>query len=396
MSNALYLDCHAGIAGDMLLSALVDLGVSPNEIEHELKKLPIDNFKLNFKKEMKQGIHAMTLSIDFHESHHHRTASDIFKMIDESDLDDRVKMRSMSIFETIGHAEAKIHGISIKNVHFHEVGAMDSIIDIVGGCIALELLNIDHLYCSPIPTGNGKIKIAHGIYPVPAPATAEILKGIPLANFDVHSELTTPTGAAIAKSLVTEFGPFPAATMHHIGYGAGTKNFDFPNVIRAIQFTNNETSYDQVQVLECQIDDMTPEMLGHFMDTALQNDVLDIYYSPIIMKKNRPATQLTIICKVEDKLRIEELILKHTSSLGVRSYKVNRRILDRTFRDIQTPYGNVSIKLSLKNGKIFKIKPEYEDLRVISKQTEQSFQQIYHHVMKSVYQFYNVGDTLEK
>lgn len=396
MSNALYLDCHAGIAGDMLLAALVDLGASPNEIEHELKKLPIDNFKLNFKKEMKQGIHAMTLSIDFHESHHHRTASDIFKMIDESDLDERVKMRSKSIFETIGHAEAKIHGMSIKDVHFHEVGAMDSIIDIVGGCIALELLNIDHLYCSPIPTGNGKIKIAHGIYPVPTPATAEILKGIPLASFDVHSELTTPTGAAIAKSLVTEFGPFPAATMQHIGYGAGTKNFDFPNVIRAIQFTDNETSYDQVQVLECQMDDMTPETLGHFMDTALQNDVLDIYYSPIIMKKNRPATQLTIICKVEDKLRIEELILKHTSSLGVRSYKVNRRILDRTFRDIQTPYGNVSIKLSLKNGKIFKIKPEYEDLRVISKQTEQSFQQIYHNVMKSVYQFYNIGDTLEK
>ncbi|WP_145421358.1 nickel pincer cofactor biosynthesis protein LarC [Staphylococcus hominis] len=396
MSNALYLDCHAGIAGDMLLAALVDLGASPNEIEHELKKLPIDNFKLNFKKEMKQGIHAMTLSIDFHESHHHRTAFDIFKMIDESDLDDRVKMRSKSIFETIGHAEAKIHGMSIKDVHFHEVGAMDSIIDIVGGCIALELLNIDHLYCSPIPTGNGKIKIAHGIYPVPAPATAEILKGIPLASFDVHSELTTPTGAAIAKSLVTEFGPFPAATMPHIGYGAGTKNFDFPNVIRAIQFTDNETSYDQVQVLECQMDDMTPETLGHFMDTALQNDVLDIYYSPIIMKKNRPATQLTIICKVEDKLRIEDMILKHTSSLGVRSYKVNRRILDRTFRDIQTPYGNVSIKLSLKNGKIFKIKPEYEDLRVISKQTEQSFQQIYHNVMKSVYQFYNIGDTLEK
>lgn len=396
MSNALYLDCHAGIAGDMLLSALVDLGASPNEIERELKKLPIDNFKLNFKKEMKQGIHAMTLSIDFHESHHHRKASDIFKMIDESDLDERVKIRSKSIFETIGHAEAKIHGMSIEDVHFHEVGAMDSIIDIIGGCIALELLNIDHLYCSPIPTGNGKIKIAHGIYPVPAPATAEILKGVPLANFDVHSELTTPTGAAIAKSLVTEFGPFPAATMNDIGYGAGTKNFDFSNIIRVIQFTDNNVNYDQVQVLECQIDDMTPETLGNFMDTALQDDVLDVYYTPIIMKKNRPATQLTIICNVENKMHIEEMILKHTSSLGVRSYKVNRRILDRTFRSVQTLYGNVSIKLSLKNGEIIKIKPEYEDLRDINKQTEHPFQQIYHNVMKSVYQSYNVGDTLEK
>ena len=217
--------------------------------------------------------------------------------------------------------------MSSEDVHFHEVCAMDSIIDIIGGCIALELLNIDHLYCSPIPTGNGKIKIAHGIYPVPAPATAEILKGVPLANFDVHSELTTPTGAAIAKSLVTEFGPFPAATMNDIGYGAGTKNFDFSNIIRVIQFTDNNVNYDQVQVLECQIDDMTPETLGNFMDTALQDDVLDVYYTPIIMKKNRPATQLTIICNVENKMHIEEMILKHTSSLGVRSYKVNRRIL---------------------------------------------------------------------
>lgn len=285
MTNALYLDCHAGIAGDMLLSALVDLGANPNKIEATLKQLPLDDFTLHFFKKVKQGINATTLSIDFEESHHHRHASDILNMINQSKLPERVKERSTHIFKIIAEAEAKIHGMSVEKVHFHEVGAMDSIIDIIGGCIALEQLEIDKIYCSAIPTGNGKINIAHGIYPVPAPATAEILKGIPLADFDVQSELTTPTGAAFAKALVTDFGPFPSATMNDIGYGGGTKDFEFPNVLRAILFKESNEETDKVQVLECQIDDMTPEMLGHFMDSALNKGVLDIYYTPITMKK---------------------------------------------------------------------------------------------------------------
>ncbi len=397
MSNALYLDCHAGIAGDMLLSALVDLGANPQAIEDELKTLPIDDFKLHFEKKIKQGIHAMTLKIDFHEHHHHRKAADIFKMIDESTLADRVKERSKAIFETIGYAEAKIHGMTIEDVHFHEVGAMDSIIDIIGGCIALEQLGIDTLYCSPIPTGNGKINIAHGIYPIPAPATAEILKGIPLAEFEVASELTTPTGASFAKSLVTQFGPFPAATMKEIGYGAGNKDFDFPNVLRVIQFEDvSRHANDQVQVIECQIDDMTPEMLGHFMETALHKGVLDVYYTPITMKKNRPAVQLTIICKTSDKQYIEDLVLTHTSSLGVRSYSVNRQILSRTFRKVNTSYGEITIKFSLKEGKILKMKPEFEDIKLASKHANLPLQSVYNEVMKTVYNQFSIGDTLEE
>lgn len=242
MTKALYLDCHAGIAGDMLLSALVDLGAYPEDIESELKKLPLDQFKLHFQKRVKQGIHAMTLNIDVKESNHHRHVNDIFKMIDDSTLPERVKYRSKKIFEIIGQAEAKIHGMSFEEVHFHEVGAMDSIIDIIGGCIALEQLGINTLYCSAIPTGHGKIHIAHGIYPIPAPATAEILKGIPIAHFDVQSELTTPTGAAFAKGLVSSFGPFPSATIQHIGYGAGSKDFNFPNILRVIQLTLNSSN----------------------------------------------------------------------------------------------------------------------------------------------------------
>lgn len=396
MSNALYLDCHAGIAGDMLLSALVDLGADPKIIESELKQLPIDDFALHFQKKVKQGINAMTLNIDFHEHHHHRKASDIFKLIDDSQLSERVKQRSKAIFNTIAHAEAKIHGMTIEDVHFHEVGAMDSIIDIIGGCIALEQLGIDTLYCSPIPTGNGKINIAHGIYPIPAPATAEILKNIPLAEFDVQSELTTPTGAAFAKSLVTQFGPFPSATMQEIGYGAGNKDFDFPNVLRVIQFQDNQqSSHDKVQVIECQIDDMTPEMLGHFMDTSLNHGALDVYYTPITMKKNRPAIQLTVLCKVNDKETMENLVLIHTSSLGVRSYTVNRHILTRAFRDVDTPYGQIKVKFALKNGQILKMKPEFEDIKSISEHKNIPLQQLYNTVMSTIDSEYHIGEPLK-
>lgn len=396
MSNALYLDCHAGIAGDMLLSALVDLGADPKIIESELKQLPIDDFALHFQKKVKQGINAMTLNIDFHEHHHHRKASDIFKLIDDSQLSERVKQRSKAIFNTIAHAEAKIHGMTIEDVHFHEVGAMDSIIDIIGGCIALEQLGIDTLYCSPIPTGNGKINIAHGIYPIPAPATAEILKNIPLAEFDVQSELTTPTGAAFAKSLVTQFGPFPSATMQEIGYGAANKDFDFPNVLRVIQFQDNQqSSHDKVQVIECQIDDMTPEMLGHFMDTSLNHGALDVYYTPITMKKNRPAIQLTVLCKVNDKETMENLVLTHTSSLGVRSYTVNRHILTRAFRDVDTPYGQIKVKFALKNGQILKMKPEFEDIKSISEHKNIPLQQLYNTVMSTIDSEYHIGEPLK-
>lgn len=285
MTKALYLDCHAGIAGDMLLSSLIDLGADIDYVNKHLLTLPLDQFSLNFSKKNKQGIQATALTITFKEAHHHRKAADIFKMINESTLPKRVKARSIRIFDVIAQAEAKIHGMRVEEVHFHEVGAMDSIIDIIGSCLALEYLDITEIQASPIPTGNGKIKIAHGIYPIPAPATAEILKGIPLTTFDVQSELTTPTGAAFIKALATKIGPLPSITMTDIGYGCGTKDFDFPNVIRAIQYTATETTPNQVQVLECQIDDMTPETLGYFIEQVIDEGALDAYYTPITMKK---------------------------------------------------------------------------------------------------------------
>ena len=377
MTQAIYIDCHAGIAGDMLLAGLVDLGADPVYITTELQKLPLDTFELNFKKQVKQGINALALTIDFTEAHHHRKAADIYKLIEESTLPQCVKTRSTQIFTLIAQAEAKIHGMPIEEVHFHEVGAMDSIIDIIGCCLALEDLNIDSIYCSAIPTGHGRIHIAHGIYPVPAPATLEILTGVPLADFDVASELTTPTGAAIVKSLTTHFGPMPAITPTHIAYGAGSKDFDFPNVLRLVQFTASTAQQDVVQVLECQIDDMTGETLGDVLETVLAKGALDVYYTPILMKKNRPAIALTVICELSNKTFFEDYLLLHTTTLGVRSSTVQRRVLEREFHTLSTQYGDITIKIAKLDSKIVKIKPEFHDMQRIAQNTEQPLHQLY-------------------
>lgn len=300
-------------------------------------------------------------------------------------------MRSQKIFNTIAQAEAKIHGMSVEDVHFHEVGAMDSIIDIIGGCLALENLNIDEIYASPIPTGGGKVNIAHGLYPVPAPATAEILKGIPLASFEIDSELTTPTGAAFIKALASKIGPLPSITIDHIGYGCGTKNFDFPNILRAIQFKTKDNTPTQVQVIECQIDDMSAEMLSYFLEQVFEDGALDAYFTPITMKKSRPATKLTIISKIENASFFEDYVLKNTTSLGVRSYTVNRKVLHRQFETVHTSYGAILVKTAMLNDKIIKAKPEFEDVRNAAIQSNTPFVQVYDHINQEIQKHIQIG-----
>lgn len=397
MTKSLYLDCHAGIAGDMLLSALVDLGADTTYIIDNLKSLPLNDFDLHFSKKDKSGIQALTLTIDFTEAHHHRKAKDIYNIINNSSLPQRVKERSISVFDVIAQAEAKIHGMSVNDVHFHEVGAMDSIIDIVGSCLALEQLEIDNIYASPIPTGHGKIQIAHGIYPIPAPATAEILTGIPLAHFDVADELTTPTGAGFIKALIKDIGPMPSLTINNIGYGGGNKDFDSPNIIRVIEFIEStdiqstsipstDDTPKHVQQLECQIDDMTAESLGFLLQQLFDNGALDAYYTPIIMKKSRPATLLTVICSIEDTNYFEDYILQNTSTLGVRSLSVNRQTLLRQFQSLTTKYGEITIKLGLLNNQIIKAKPEFEDVKRAAIQTNKPFMHVYQDIESDIYQ----------
>jgi uncharacterized protein (TIGR00299 family) protein len=285
-------------------------------------------------------------------------------MISESELPSRVKKRSSAVFQVIAEAEGKIHGMDPKDVHFHEVGAMDSIIDVIGVCLALENLGIDKLIASPVPTGYGKVMMAHGLYPIPAPATAEILRGVPLADFHVMGELTTPTGAGFLKALADEYGHMPAMSIERIGYGAGKKNFNHPNVLRVLLFqANDEPQRETITILECQLDDITGETLGYVMEKVLKHGALDVYFTPLTMKKSRPGSLITVLTKPQDSIAMEELLLKETSTFGVRKSECSRRILSRRFEKIETPYGDLTVKIGYEGDKIYKITPEYEEIK---------------------------------
>lgn len=405
--KVLYLDCQSGISGDMTLSALIDLGADITYIREQLEKLPIDPFSLNVKQVDKKGISAKLLDLHFneeaqvrdahshgehhhhdedhshshgehhhhdedhshshgehHHHHSHRKASTILNMINESDLPSRVKKRSSAVFQVIAEAEGKIHGMDPNDVHFHEVGAMDSIIDVIGVCLALENLGIDKLIASPVPTGYGKVMMAHGLYPIPAPATAEILRGVPLADFHVRGELTTPTGAGFLKALADEYGHMPAMSIERIGYGAGKKDFDHPNVLRVLLFqANDEPQRETITILECQLDDITGETLGYVMEKVLKHGALDVYFTPVTMKKSRPGSLITVLTKPQDSIAMEELLLKETSTFGVRKSECSRRILSRRFEKIETPYGDLTVKIGYEGDKIYKITPEYEEIK---------------------------------
>lgn len=394
----LYLDCSYGISGDMTLSALIDLGADMEYVLHHLKKLPLDEFNLSTKVVDKKGISAKQLVINFnnedsdemnkddhshhdhhhdhhhehasddgHHSHSHRKAADIFQMINESELPERARQRSLDVFNVIAEAEAKIHGMNTKDVHFHEVGAMDSIIDIIGVCLALESLDIGEIVSAPVPTGYGKIMIAHGLYPVPAPATAEILKGVPLLDFEVKGEVTTPTGAAFLKALSNEYGRMPAMTIENIGYGAGKKNFEHPNVLRVFLFEDKINNTPEViNILECQLDDITGETLGYTMGKLFEKGALDVYFTAIYMKKNRPGTLITVLSKIDDTSELKKILLHETSTYGVRTSEWSRDILDRSFIKVMTKFGEVTVKIGEFEGEIIKVSPEFEDAKKIA------------------------------
>jgi len=434
--RTLYLDCFSGIAGDMTLAALVDLGADLSYIIDHLKQLPIDAFEMDVQSVVKQGVAAKTLHLhideghDHHHSHshdhshahgdhhhdhdqhyhfhvvhdhhhhdhdhghdhahdhhhEHRRAADILSMIESSQLPDRVKQRSMAIFQVIAEAEGKIHGIDPSEVHFHEVGAMDSIIDTIGVCLALENLEIDEIYASPVATGQGYAKMAHGLYPIPAPATFELLKGIPLAELNARGELTTPTGAGILKALVKEFKPIiPSMTVDRIGYGAGTKDFDHPNVLRALLLEENGAMIrESIYVLEAQLDDMSGEALGYTMEQLFKAGALDVYYSPVFMKKNRPGTLITVLAALDKADHCEDVILTETTTLGVRRSLWTRNILERRFITVETSYGEITVKQAMRDNQIVHEAPEYEDVARAAQLHGVPFYQVYQAVLSEM------------
>jgi len=367
-----YFDCFSGASGDMILGALLDAGLDLDALKQQLATLPVEGFDLRADRVTKKGIAAVQFDpqVDTQAKQPHRHLKHIREILDGSGLTAGVKERALAIFTRLAEAEAKVHGTTIEKVHFHEVGAVDAIVDICGACVGLELLGIDRVLCSPIPTGSGTVTCEHGVMPVPAPATAELLKGVPLAACDETGELTTPTGAAVLTTLADSFGAMPAMTVTATGFGAGRREGqNRPNVLRVlIGQTAAAGETDEVTVLQANLDDTPPEAIGHVIDKLLLAGALDAFSTPIGMKKNRPAVMITVLVDADMVAACEDLLFAETTTFGVRRHQVLRSKLERTFDEVATRFGTVRVKVGRRLGRVVTASPEYEDCRAAAEQ----------------------------
>lgn len=369
--KVLYLDCFSGISGDMFLGAMLDLGLDKNVFIEELKKINLPNYNLDIKKSTNKGISGTDVYVNTTEQHPHRGLKEIYDIIDKSLLKDDVKKRSKDAFLKLAHAEAKVHGTTPDKIHFHEVGAVDSIVDIVGACILIDMLGVEKIFASKVNVGHGIVKCAHGVLPVPAPATLELLKGIPVYSQGEEGELTTPTGALLLSIFVDGFGKMPSGNIEKIGYGLAKAERSSPNVLRAMILDKDEKitsglQTDEVFVLEANIDDMNPEFFDKVLSDLLIEGALDAFLEFTVMKKSRPGIKLTCICTKNKKEKLIEIILMQTTTIGVREYKVKRTKLIRDIKMLKTKLGNIRVKVSKKGDKIIRITPEYEDLKKLA------------------------------
>jgi uncharacterized protein (TIGR00299 family) protein len=361
--KACYLDAFSGISGDMTVGALIDAGADFALLSEALESLNT-GARFRVEKTQRRGIAASKFHVESGESKTHRHLSHILALIERSTLPANAKENSKAIFRRLGEAEAKVHGVPLEKVHFHEVGAVDSICDIVGACVAFDLLGIDEFLAGPVNVGSGTVKTEHGVLPVPAPATAELLKGVPVYARGPSMELTTPTGAAIASTLVSHFGPMPAMVISQTGYGAGDRDFpEHANVLRIMVGERSGASETTtVAVLEANIDDLSPQVLGYAMERLLEAGALDVTLEPVFMKKNRPGTLLRVIAAPEHKEKLAAMVFAETTTLGLRIYEAERRVKARTIQEIQTSYGKVRVKTSEDGW----FAPEYEDCRKLA------------------------------
>ena len=353
----------------MVLGALVDAGCNLAQIEAELRRLPISGWKISAEKVRRGGLAATRVLVETSEHHHHRSLSTILNLIQQAGLPPRVVERASNIFTRLGEAEARMHGVPIEKVHFHEVGAVDAIVDIVGASIGFELLGIEECVCSRLNVGGGVVKAQHGNLPVPAPATAELLRGAPTYSNGILHELVTPTGAAIVSTLASGFGTQPAMSVDAIGYGAGaTELAEQPNVLRILigeSATEEKGALQEgtIVVLEANIDDMNPQLYGYFAERALEAGALDVFSIPIQMKKNRPGQLITVFCDPAKREELTELIFRETTTIGVRHSVIERNTLQRESILVKTNLGSVAVKVARLNGKILNAVPEYEECR---------------------------------
>ena len=368
-----YFDCFCGISGDMVLGALLDIGVKLDYIKGELKKLNLNNYEIKAYKTRKSNITGTKVDVLLNQDDKvHRNLKDIEEIINSSSLGDKIKDKGLQIFRRMAEAEAKIHNINVDKVHFHEIGAIDSIVDVIGSLVGIHSLDLDKICSSPLNVGRGMVTTEHGELPVPAPATLELLKGIPIYTASIEHELTTPTGAAIISSLAQDFGDLSSIEVEKIGYGAGFADFDHtPNLLRLIVGKSFlKWAEDNIDVLEANIDDMNPEFYDYILERFFEQGALDVFFTPIIMKKNRPGIKITVLLEEKDLSDIQKVFFYETSTFGLRSFKVKRNKLIRDIIKIQTELGEIRIKVGKEDNNVINISPEYEDCKKIARDKE--------------------------
>ena len=382
----LYFDCFAGAAGDMILGALVDAGVPFDELKRGLGSLAVDGWDVSADRVVKTGVTATKFRVyehahaghhhhGDHHHHHHHSLDEIFSAITRSALSEAGKARAIGMFRRLGEVESAIHGIPLDRIHLHEVGALDSIIDIVGAVFALEWFKADRIVVSPMNLGGGMVKSAHGMFPVPAPATVALLQDAPVYSSGIQAELLTPTGALILTEYATEFGPVPPMKIDRVGYGAGDREFkETPNVVRVLMGEGHQairSSGHQAQsvvVLECEIDDMNPQIFGALMDKLYAAGALEVFYAAVQMKKNRPGTLMTVVARPEHRETLTEIVFRESTTIGVRYQELSRECLDREIETVATPLGPVRFKVARRGGRVFNAQPEFDDLAKLSQE----------------------------
>ena len=381
--KTLYFDCFSGASGNMILGGLIELGVDADVLRSELAKLNLEGIELVIEKVDRSGINSTHVEVKYPHEHVHRHLKDIVKIIADSSLAETVKQRAIAIFTRLAEAEAKVHGIPVERVHFHEVGALDAIVDIVGACIGFEMLGIERFVSSALNLGSGTVEIAHGKFPVPPPAVAELVRGIPVYSSEGTGELVTPTGAAIITTICDTYGVLPKISLEQVGYGAGTRDTKgSPNAIRLMlgettgDHLVSKGKYEKLVLLESNIDDASPQTLAFAMEKAFELNALDCWFTPIQMKKNRPATLFTVLCERAEVERIQEMLFRETTTIGIRRREVERASLDRTVETISTPFGDVRVKASVLDGEVLTRKVEFDDLKQIAEATGEPLRQI--------------------
>lgn len=375
-----YFDLSSGASGDMILGALIDAGLNAGNLLDRLTALKIDDFKLEVRQVIKKGFRATKVDVIVNDHVPERHLPDIEAIITNSELPEVLQQKAVEIFRRLGTVEARIHGVSMNDVHLHELGGVDTIVDVVGTLLGLEELGISKVFASPIPLGRGFVNAAHGQIPLPAPATLALLEGLPVVGSDLMVETVTPTGAVLLASLSEKFGPIPSMKLQSIGYGAGGRDLPIPNILRVLigdQNTDQEINTEMLSILETNIDDLNPEFYAYVMEKLFSAGALDVFITPIQMKKNRPGAQLSVICKDEDTSKACQIIFSETTTLGIRHQSILRHSLIRETILVDTQYGMVQIKKALLPNGQYKIAPEYEDCRKLAIESGATLRDVY-------------------